>query len=119
MNESTTKPRAGQRIHRSGTEIRELLSEYETSRGAMSVSEFCELYDIGESTFYGWQRRFGQGGDADSGNFIPLDSLLEGSGPPAGCATFSITLEDGRIFRYHGAVDAAFLRELLGLGGVR
>jgi hypothetical protein len=119
MNEPVTKPRGGQRVHRSEHEIREILSEYETSRGAMSVSDFCDLYDIGESTFYNWQRRFSQVSDGDSGGFIPLDDLLDrgvaGENPP----TFTITLEGGHVLRYHGQVSAGFLRELLGIGGSR
>lgn len=120
MNEPVTKPRGGQRVHRSENEIREILSEYETSRGAMSVSDFCELYDIGESTFYGWQRRFSTGdADTDCGGFIPLESVLGPNGDGTQSPMLTITLEGGQVVRYHGHVSAGFLRELIGLGGAR
>lgn len=43
-------------VRRSEEEILKYLNEQEQS--ALTVKEYCEMYDIAEPTFYGWVKRY-------------------------------------------------------------
>ena len=104
---------ATKREHRSEEEIANLLSEYEASKASISVSEFCQMYDITEPTFYSWQKKNGK-----SGKFVPLEVTPGAEVPSTGImgSFASILMADGSELVLHQYVEPHYLQVLLGKG---
>lgn len=54
-----------QRIHRSEEEILKHLSDQEES--GFSVSDYCQMYDIIEQTFYSWIKKYRKSEEEEKG----------------------------------------------------
>ena len=114
------------RIHRSEAEIVELLAEYEATKTDWTISEFCELNELSESTFYYWQKKYSHRQDTDlpdppagKGSFIQLTGVPDLAGPATADVFVSLRLASGHELFIHQYVEAGYLKALLGMGGDR
>jgi hypothetical protein len=100
--ESTSKPT---RQHRSESEIRKIIKEFEASN--LTFSEFCRQHSLGKQTFYNWRNRYRYKA-ATTARFVQME--LDSSA----CSGVFAELElDGKLLRFFQALPAEFFKTLL------
>jgi hypothetical protein len=92
------------RRRRSTHEILELLNEFE--KRAVSVKEFCIMYNISKAAFHKWQSRHKSNADEQSG-FADLHII-----PPA-TNTHAALFAEVKGVKIYQPVSASYLKELM------
>ena len=111
MEQYQNKNKTG-RTMRSNEEIYEAIEDFEQS-GAMSVAEFCETYNISNSTFYEWQKKFKMRGPENVGNMQPIIITDDVMQLTERLPIAELELSDGRLFRIFKQADPEFLKAFI------
>ncbi|WP_276088920.1 hypothetical protein [Pedobacter sp. JY14-1] len=95
------------RKHRNDKEVFEALEEF----GDLSITEFCELFEISESTYHNWQQKYRVMKETmDEGVFMRYkDEALLTAGEPL---RLEVSMPDGRTIRMYGAVEIELIKLL-------
>jgi transposase-like protein len=106
---TTSQPR---RRRRSATEWASLVEKSKTS--SLPLSAFCERANVSLSQLYNWRKKLRAGTTAAVGGFTPV-RLRATAQPvpvvPAG--SIEVQLQNGRVVRVIGTVDARVLNEVI------
>jgi len=109
-----TRKRNGRPVlTRSKAEISTLLAEYEKKKSEMSIPAFCELHQVGKSTFYSWQRKYSLDNQfKPRGKFIEVKPSIHIPSEPAGLVFASIKRGNIEV-ELRQYVEPGYLKALL------
>ncbi|MBB5440586.1 hypothetical protein HDC92_004289 [Pedobacter sp. AK017] len=104
-----TQKGKGSRRHRSDKEILEAIAEF----GDLSMAEFCELFEITDSTYYNWQNKCRQM-ELQQGKVeaIQIVDDVPGFEKASERLTAELRMPDGRVWRLFGHVDGELIKHL-------
>lgn len=81
----------------------------EQKQPGQSVQGFCEANNIGTASYYYWQKKFRQQGNAAEPAFIPIQVRT----PKGGFALATIELQSGVMITVYRAEAFSFIQPLL------
>jgi hypothetical protein len=82
---------------------------------AMTVKDFCELYDLSQGRYYYWQKKYRasqlSGSIVEQSSFTLLKAEIN---PSAGPSEQAILFAECRGIKIYQQVSAGFLKEIIG-----
>jgi transposase-like protein len=106
----TTSPT---RSSRSAAQWAALVEESESSN--LSIRAFCERSDVPIGQFYAWRSKLRTTAESKRGGFTPvrLQAAVEVEPQKGTTGSVEVVLQNGRIVRVLGSVDACALRAVI------
>jgi transposase-like protein len=111
----TTKKQGG--VSRKQRTDQEIYDAMEEAGSQLSVSDFCELFEIGRSTYYEWEKKYKQMKGQQTGGQPREDEPIRIHFTDAELNPVKPFLEvhhpDGRLFRFFEKGDESFIKNIM------
>lgn len=107
--EYQSKQKPGKHVP-SDHEILKAMTDFHTA--GITVEEFCQMYEIDDSTFRSWNRKFNKMKNAEKVGLIEVP-IPDGSLLPSQIL-FEVETFDGNLYRFYREGNVDFIKQLIG-----